>query len=139
MRFLFSIFLFLSIVTTSYTQELQDLLGRWERVEGNFIGMKMEIQTNDTTTVGVLLADANSNYFEEGDVKWKGLKKTADGEFVVSSLYIELGINDEPIAYLYVEKVIWFISDDMICVMSTEYDEANSSGHIQYWVRQNSI
>ena len=93
MRFLFSIFLFLSIVTTSYTQELQDLLGRWERVEGNFIGMKMEIQTNDTTTVGVLLADANSNYFEEGDVKWKGLKKTADGEFVVSSLYIELGIN----------------------------------------------
>lgn len=139
MKFILTIFLFISTLTTATSQDVKDLVGRWERVEGNFIGMKLEIQDNETDYVGVLLADANANYFEEGDVKWKGLTKTADGQFIVKSLYIELGINDEPIAYSYIDKVIWFISDDMICVMSTAYDEANSSGHIQYWVRQNSI
>ena len=139
MKILSSIVLFFTLTAFSFSQDLADLQGYWERVEGNFVGMKMDIHSNASETVGVLLTDSEDNYFSEGDVKWKGLVKTADGEFVVQSLYIELGIYNEPIARSYIEKVIWFISPDMICVISKDYDSANSSGHIQYWVRQNSI
>ena len=130
---------FVIFAKVSYSQTVNDLVGHWERVGGNFIGMKMDIHSNDRNLEGILLTNSTNNYFEEGDVKWKKLKEIEDGKFVVESLYIELGIDNEPIAEHYIQKTICFISKDKICVISKQYDVLNSSGHIQYWVRQNSI
>ncbi len=132
--------LLLTIVAQmGYSQSVNDLVGHWERVGGNFDGMKMEIHANDRQLEGILLTNSEGNYFEEGDVKWKGLEKVEGGRFVVKSLYIELGIDNEPIATHYIEKTICFITANKICVVSKKYDVLNSSGHIQYWVRKNSI
>ena len=84
MKLVTNISFFLLFVSTASSQELKDLVGRWERIEGDFIGMRIEVDYK----TGVLLTSSDNNYFEEGDVKWKDLVQIEDGQFGFKSLLI---------------------------------------------------
>lgn len=131
--------LFICMAIASFSQNRSTIEGRWVRVKGDLDGMTMDIHQEGNEVVGVLTNNSKHNFFEEGELKWKGFNTNNNGELVVRSLYKELGVDNETIESDYLDKKVLFLSPSEIVVISKKYYSSNSSGHIQYWVRKNSI
>jgi hypothetical protein len=103
------------------------LAGQWERAESSFTsldGMVIEVNADGTEAV-ILTVPDNEFQFQAGDVKWRSIEPTGDGEFSFEDLVREEGSG----ATSYVEGVITVTGDDTLEMTFP------TTGTVQEWVR----